>query len=39
MYVQSNPLHEEQLEIVAMLGGAYAINTVRAHVRACVRVC
>ncbi len=24
----SNPLHEEQLEIVRMLGGAYAINTV-----------
>lgn len=24
----ANPLHEEQLEIVAMLGGAYAINTV-----------
>jgi len=23
-----NPLHEEQLEIVSMLGGAYAINTV-----------
>ncbi|MCR9291602.1 MAG: nickel-dependent lactate racemase [bacterium] len=24
----SNPLHEEQLEIVRMLGGAYALNTV-----------
>lgn len=26
--LQSNPLHEEQLEIVKMLGGALAINTV-----------
>lgn len=25
---ENNPLHEEQLEIVRMLGGAYAINTV-----------
>ena len=26
--LESNPLHEEQLEIVKMLGGAYALNTV-----------
>lgn len=26
--LESNPLHEEQLEIVKKLGGAYAINTV-----------
>lgn len=26
--LQGNPLHEEQLEIVKLLGGAYAINTV-----------
>ncbi len=26
--LKNNPLHEEQLEIVSMLGGAYAINTV-----------
>ncbi len=26
--LEGNPLHEEQLEIVAMIGGAYALNTV-----------
>lgn len=26
--LEGNPLHEEQIEIVSMLGGAYAINTV-----------
>ena len=26
--LEGNPLHEEQLEIVKMLGGAYALNTV-----------
>ncbi|MEJ2222282.1 MAG: lactate racemase domain-containing protein [Desulfobacterales bacterium] len=33
--LQGNPLHEQQLEIVGMLGGAYAVNVVIALFRRC----